>query len=98
MEIDLMFQQRVQNSLLQATNNPYMHAEVREAFKIMPNFYFLQLALQGGQWIVHALCFDDGYSARLFLDSSAFRMLVLDPMTEGVKQAIKDYHSIGHGG
>lgn len=93
---DIEFQSRVRNALTAITKNPYLHGEVKSAFQIMPCFYFLKIIVNNGMFLVHALCMDDGYECRLFLDGIAVRILVLDPMTEDVQNAIKDYHSIGH--
>jgi hypothetical protein len=97
MQVDPGLQSRVNNALIQLTQNHSIYGQVEHAFTITPGFYVLKIRVFNGMHLIHALCWDQQYECRLFLDAQAFKLLILDPMTADVKAAINDYHSIGHG-
>lgn len=74
----------------------HMHCEVRELKFLGNGLYFAELLINQ-HFYVHCLAMDRVHEAKIFMDANSFMMLILNPMTEDVRNAIKDYHSIGHG-
>lgn len=90
-------QVRVNNALAHATSYINAYCEIRSVFRITENLYQVEGVI-AQQHCIRFLVFDvNEQVCHVYLDSLSFRMLVLDPMTRDVQQAIKDYHSIGHG-
>ena len=95
---DAMFRYRLQNALVQSTydlNLPII--EIRSKKEIAPDLWHVTFIMANGI-MLRVLAYDHGetQSFDLFFTLPSVRVLLLDPMTEDVKNAIKDYHSIGH--
>lgn len=93
-------EQRINNALVNTLRSHSVYGKLRSVERVgeSENFFLVQMELVNAHYLVRALVFDTPYEATLFLDANAFRFLVLDPMTSDVRNAIKDYHSIGHAG
>ena len=95
---DGMFKFRLQNALVAATwDHTCILTEVRKRVEIAPDLWYVMFTIND-HLACRALVYDLGGEYDIFFPLPYVRTLLLDPMTEGVRQAIKDYHSIGHGG
>lgn len=94
-----MFRYRLQNGFMQATYDLRMPViEIMSKRELAPDLWHVTFTTTHGR-LVRALAYDtgDGQTFDLFFSLPSVRTLLLDPMTQDVKNAIKDYHSIGHG-
>lgn len=88
-------QQRVNNALVNMTNNLSIFGQVTSCYRITENFYRIEMLIQQ-HFMIRALVFDSPHQCEIYPEGNAFRILILDPMTQDLRNAIKDYHAIGH--
>lgn len=88
------FKQIIRNEVTTALMNPYISNEIVSVVSIAPNLHCATVILNN-QMRVNFLVFS-GLTATIFMETRAIQTLLIDPSLIDVRNAIKDYHSIGH--
>lgn len=94
-----MLEWRLQNAFAQSTYDLSLPViEILSSKEIADDLWHITFTTIGARLVTVLAYVNNQGDMDLFFTLPSVRALLLDPMVKDVKNAIKDYHSIGHGG